>query len=261
MKAVGNIVRGCGKRKQGGVYLECGMSDDPRFGKPLEYFLVDPPKAFEPDIKLGVELVEGQDGHTHIIDWIGSEHYPFATDFLEEVRRFGLSRRVSPHLDYSRLSVGSKIIIVHAKGKLKNPNLNEFMPGDYLPDVTALKTPYDRLNPETCHCGHHERFGTVEHMASFYEDSCIRHLWSFAPATKTQTLGRETLYFRDCPSFSYRVYPPMPSCPEPQYESATIAIFPVTNISVIAAKDNSHLETFEKINKQLSGIPFGIESV
>ncbi|MGL4641195.1 MAG: hypothetical protein ACRCVX_15905 [Shewanella sp.] len=262
MKAIGSVVRMCGTaRTEGGVYLESGMSDDP-MAKPLEWFLVDPPKPYEPDCKLGVEMVEGADGKTHVIDYVGLEHYPYATDFLEEVRRFGLSRKVSKNIDFSRLSHGSKIIIVHARGLIAQSDLNRVMPPDYTtPLIDQLVTKLDRLDPTQCHCGHHERTGSLEHLTLDYSGWCSRHLWAFTPADEAIRMGNETLYYRQCPSFKYQVFPVDPSASDPLFQTATIAVFPITNISVVKSRDGSHQATFDHVKKQLKGIPVGLENV
>lgn len=145
-------VRGCGTRVKGGVYLECPLSPD---GLPLEHFLVDPPRVVEPALigitPLGVKLVSqkrpcpncreglqqvgpdprhvepcvtcnGEGGWLvyHILDWVGSDSYPNVADFVEEVRRLGLSRRLSRTLDFSLLTAESQIVLVHARAFIEN---------------------------------------------------------------------------------------------------------------------------------------------
>jgi len=96
------VLRGCGTRCRGGLYAECGMGPN---GSPVENFLMDPPVLLDfariGVIPRGTHLVE-RNGATHLFDWIGAESYPNVADFIEEVRRFGLSRRLSPKLDFSK---------------------------------------------------------------------------------------------------------------------------------------------------------------
>jgi hypothetical protein len=88
-------------------------------GRPVEDFLFCPPTRLEELAKwtgelahLGVKLV--QVGSVwHIFDWVGSQHYPNVADFVEEVRRFGLSRRLPKTLDFSKLTAESRIFLVH----------------------------------------------------------------------------------------------------------------------------------------------------
>ena len=81
-------------------------------------FLLDFPEDGKTALGLspiGVQLVE-RDGVWHILDWIGSEHYPNVADFLEEVRRFGLSRRLAKTVDFSKLTERSKILVGFVHG-------------------------------------------------------------------------------------------------------------------------------------------------
>ncbi len=118
------VERGCGEREPGGVYAECGLSPH---GRPLEEFLLDPPLP----VPAGVDLVNkpqvwqrtlptgeamrdatGQPIYDILI-WVGGAYYPYCPDFIEEVRRYGASRRLNPNLDLSLLSRASRMILVH----------------------------------------------------------------------------------------------------------------------------------------------------
>jgi hypothetical protein len=122
------VERGCGDREPGGVYAECGLSPH---GSPLEEFLLDPPLPI-PD---GLDLINkpqlwqrtfpsGEpvyDVEEHpiydILMWVGAEFYPYCPDFIEEVRRYGASRRLNPNLDLSLLSQASRMILVHPRAR------------------------------------------------------------------------------------------------------------------------------------------------
>ncbi len=78
------VERGCGEREQGGVYAETGLS---RYGTPLEYFLIDPPQP----LPVGLDLInkpqlweDPATGITHLLIWIGGEHYEWCPDYVEE---------------------------------------------------------------------------------------------------------------------------------------------------------------------------------
>lgn len=95
---IGNhsLIRGCGRRKPGGIYLETELSP---FGKPIEDFLVDPPIPVDGDgweflTPIGQHLVQ-KENIWHIADWVGSEYYPNVLDFVLETEQFGLSRRIA----------------------------------------------------------------------------------------------------------------------------------------------------------------------
>ena len=127
------VRRGCGERKQGGIYGECGLSP---FGRPLEDFLMDPPVAVDTEAlglsPIGVTLLpDGSTGATHILDWVGEDFYPNVTDMLEEIRRFGLSRRLPRTLDFARLDARSRMLLVHRRALLLDP-------APYVADQTRL---------------------------------------------------------------------------------------------------------------------------
>lgn len=116
--------RGCGSsRVAGGIYAFCGMSP---VGKPLEHFIIDPPIPVTDEegnplqVKSrGVTLFE-YNGVWHILDKVGSKFYPNVLDYLEEVRLYGLSRRLPGNLDFSKLTRDSRIFMVHERGLVKN---------------------------------------------------------------------------------------------------------------------------------------------
>jgi hypothetical protein len=106
--------RGCGTRIAGGIYLECGLSEG---GRPIEEFLIDPPLPLPPDLVVaaqGVTLIE-RGGVWHVLDWVGASHYPNVADFVEEVRRFGLSRRIPQNQPFQQITQNSRIILVHSR--------------------------------------------------------------------------------------------------------------------------------------------------
>lgn len=77
--------RGCGaSRTKGGVYFECSLSP---YGLPLENFIVDPPVPIDANefgvTQIGVKLMERK-GVWHVMDWVGSTHYPNVGDYLED---------------------------------------------------------------------------------------------------------------------------------------------------------------------------------
>jgi hypothetical protein len=120
------VERGCGDREPGGVYAECGLSSH---GYPLEDFLIDPPLSIPDGLDLvnkpqtwqrmspmGESVLDGQGQPIYdLVIWVGAEYYEYMPDFLEEVRRYGASRRLNPNLDLSLLSTASRMILAHPK--------------------------------------------------------------------------------------------------------------------------------------------------
>jgi len=144
-----SVVRGCGSRKTGGVYAETKLGIG---GEPLTNFYSDPVVPVdEADIKkVGVTMFE-REGVTHLLDWVGEEYYPTMPDFIEEFERHGLSRRLPSTLDFEKLSMESRIFLVHAKAFVVNPEV--------LADAGA------------CPC-FNEHENHINH-----EEACFKHPW------------------------------------------------------------------------------------
>lgn len=107
--------RGCGSRKQGGVYLCTGLSED---GSPVEDFLVDPVRPFRGEpFRAPISWEDPtKPGLFHAVIWVGAEFYPSLVDFVEEVKAKGASRRIPSSFDFSKLTPGaSRMIFVHPK--------------------------------------------------------------------------------------------------------------------------------------------------
>lgn len=235
--------RGCGFRKPGGIYLVCGTSP---LGEPIENFLIDPPIKLSPaEIQaiglspVGVSLIE-QDGVTHVLDWVGSEHYPNVADFVEEARRQGVSRRAASTVDFSRLGPESRLMLVHQKAWIRNFR-------DY----------YERTDwacPKRLAAHSMERIPvTVNGDNLIHRDEMCAGLWwrdvvggvPYHEHSGQEDLDNPFEVFRQMPSFGYRAHhrPPMV---DPIYSPAIFASFPIRTIEVIAAADGSHEAAAEK---------------
>ena len=219
--------RGCGERKSGGIYAEMGCGPD---GLPLEHFIVDPPIVIDPAAlglsPIGVQLVE-RDGVWHILDWIGSEHYPNVADFLEEVRRFGLSRRIAKTVDFSKLTERSKILVVHARAHVENFRT-------YADHWLGVR--YNRCPKELS-----------AHNLPDAPDSCAGVWWedveggSTFPFPGRGGAGGEGKRFilRPMPAFNY-VAASRPDGVTPRYLPAVLASFPITRLVVIRGEHDEH---------------------
>jgi hypothetical protein len=118
------VERGCGQRVASGIYAECGLG---RGGRPLEDFLVDSPLPLPDGLdRRGLAnkaqvWEDPRSGVSHLVIWIGAEHYPYVADYVEEVRRYGASRRVGSMVDVSKLTPGaSRMILVHPLARVVN---------------------------------------------------------------------------------------------------------------------------------------------
>lgn len=219
------VVRGCGTRVLGGIYVECPLSP---YGLPMEDFLVDPPVPVDAKelgiTQVGVKLVERK-GVWHIMDWVGSTHYPNVADFVEEVRRFGLSRRLSTTLDFKKLTPQSRILLLHSHAYIYN--YDEYK--DVEPDLEELQglVPYPSCPKKL-----------PEHSRPNMDTMCAR-LWyqdvtggESIKAASDDTEARKRCVTRKMPSFEYHALA-APEDVKPDYRVAIFASFPITNLAVV----------------------------
>lgn len=100
------MLRGCGTRESGGLYLSTQLSP---VGKPVWSFLIDPPWPWERGEFQGVIVApqqpQGWEGTDRVLllDMVSKHDYPTVACFVEEVRRLGLSRRIPVTFDWELL--------------------------------------------------------------------------------------------------------------------------------------------------------------
>jgi len=167
-------VRGCGKRVTGGCYAESNLCSA---GVPLDFFFMDTPlPVASNDISsVGVNLVE-RGGVWHVLDWVGTKHYENVPDYIEELRRFGLSRRLPSNLNFSKLTAESRIILVHEKAIIRG--------------VKSLRWLKEKSGDGSCQ--HPSLDKSEQRKHSHRETSCLYALWD------TLQPGE-----REMPSFTY----------------------------------------------------------
>jgi hypothetical protein len=104
--------RGCGEREVGKLYI---CSDQKAGGKEVEYFIPDPFVKWPTKWHRGMELIKRENSQIYdLAIFVGKNFYPALWDFVEEVRRFGASRKMSPTVDISKLTPGkSMMLFVH----------------------------------------------------------------------------------------------------------------------------------------------------
>lgn len=234
--ANGQIKRGCGKRQQGGVYAECGRSP---FGRPVEYFLLCPPvlvDAGEMGLSpLGVQLhpvtVDGKE-IWHVWDWVGSKFYPNVADFVEEVRLYGMSRRLSKGLDFKKLTPESRIFLLHANAHIENAQAFQ---------RARIGGKALGLDWDTCPKGIHKPGETR---------MCAGLWWEDVNGMKV-TVGR--VGKREMPAFQYQAAAPIAHA---DHAVAVFASFPISRLAVVASEDGSHVKAHE--NASASSLPVEI---
>ena len=121
-------IRGCGKRKPGGLYLCTQLSSR---GEPLEHFFFDPPQATQYRPVRIPMLLPAPGGINHLAIWVGEEFYPHMADFIEETRLKGISRRVPSTFQFEKFGPSSKMLFIHPKSIVKN--------GEMYPEVVCPK--------------------------------------------------------------------------------------------------------------------------
>ncbi|HEU5381597.1 MAG TPA: hypothetical protein VFV38_39755 [Ktedonobacteraceae bacterium] len=202
--------RGCGEsRDPGGCYAESGVGP---YGEPLEFFMIDPPQPV-PD---GLDLInkprilprelftgkpEDDEAGLPIFDvyiHVGVAHYPWVPDYMEETRRLGASRRLSPKLDFSLLGRASRMILAHPRAI--PPNWQDLAPPDRCKKQVSRHglADYARL--------HHDPVNDSDRPGP-----CIFKLWELIPpseAKSTEVLeGQRPFCLRQIGSTVYQYRP------------------------------------------------------
>ncbi|MFI5294370.1 MAG: hypothetical protein ACHQ0Y_05025 [Thermodesulfovibrionales bacterium] len=140
-KSIVGIIRGCGKRVPGGLYVCSGLAP---YGTPIEHFIIDPPIAYDTE-PFRAPLIFEKEGKNHVMLWVGAEHYPWPSDMVEEIRNFGVSKRIPNNFDLSKLEPGSMLFLVHPKAIVKE---HELLPlPEYCPKI---KTEHLEESKECC---------------------------------------------------------------------------------------------------------------
>lgn len=213
------LVRGCGTRRKGGVYWEVRLGTGPK-ARPLEDFIVDPPQPVPPQLSItprGVQPIE-VGGVTHVVDYVGSEYYPNVADWLEEVRRYGVSRRIAESFDFGKLTPESRILLIHSRAWVGNSAAY----GAFSCPTRAVGHPADAA----CCAGVWWR--DVEGGVPLVDGS-----------------GDPLIVRRTMPSFTYTAAH-RPDGVAPDYRAAFFASFPATRLVVIAGGHERALARAER---------------
>jgi hypothetical protein len=228
-----SVLRGCGVRRQAGIYAECPTSPD---GRPIEDFLVDPPQPIQAAAlgvtPRGVKLVEVF-GACQVIDWVGAEYYPNVADYVEEVRRLGASRRLAGNLDFSRLTARSRLVLVHQRAFIENFDEYYRATGWACPKERDAHSPVNggRLNAVPARmCAGLWWQDVVPQAGDDYDSD---------PGRRVR---------RHMPSFSYEAY----TYPDGVIPRRSVAVFmrlPISRLVVVRSDDGSHEAALEAAGK------------
>lgn len=197
--------RACGSgRTVDSIYMECG---EMLGGTPIEQFLTDPTAPFD-IVQFGVRAVgthtfTDASGVTHVLDWVGAEYYETVSDFVEEARLMGISRKIELR-QAQQLSRASKLYLLHPKGHLLNHQ--------EVGQDSAVVCPNGQHSPGDPCCGLH-----------------------WVVPEKGPVAGRRPLVRGD-----YEVTPRKTGTPQPRYTHGIFMIVPITNLTLIARHDGSY---------------------
>lgn len=239
------VERGCGRRQKGGIYAELGLSP---YGRPVEDFLMDPPVDVEGlDIAAqGVTWIE-RDGAWHLIDWIGSSHYLNIADFVEEIRKYGLSRRLPQNIDFTRLTMDSRLITVHSRAIIEDESIRKQYRDPEDAPFTCLRNleAHQKGIPETCASMWWEDVEGAEEIEKMATDGVTR-------------LGRKCL-MRTMPSFNYSPTKARPDIEWRSYRPGIFGSFPIGRLVVV--NDPDAREEIQKAVLKAAKSSFEVELV
>ncbi len=165
---------------------------------PIEEYLIDPPE-FVGGVRFRGPIILEKNGARPLVFWVGKEFYPYPSDFIEEVRRFGASKRVPIDFPIEKLSRWSLMFFVHSRAIV----------GDY------QTLPPPPLCPKRLE----------SHLAN--QTYCLGHSYRVAPANHE---GR-----RKIGDAIYEVEP-LPAEASPHYAPGIFLRLPITDIDHVVHK-------------------------
>lgn len=215
--------RECGPgRTAGSIYVECGLS---LVGVPLEQYLHDPPIPVDPgQLGLhaqGVTIITDERGTKHIVDLVGATHYEYPSDFIEEARVMGVSRKVPRTVDLTGITSASMLILVHARASAVN--------------AAAVSAASRMLCPNAVHQPGQD---------------CAGLHWVVPEANDGP--GHRRL---KCGT--YELTPRLPGAPTPVLQHAIFMAVPITAMTIIANHDGTVDEAARKAASR-AGVPVTI---
>lgn len=260
------VPRGCGDKRTGGdCYCECGLSP---FGLPIEHFLRDTPALVSKEelglSAQGTKLIarrqkcqvcngEGLIGMAqclrcngqktvlvyHVYDIVSHHQYDVA-DYVEETRRFGMSRKIAKNTDFSKITPESMHVLLHEKAYIENAY-------KYYGIATWQDIPrYGWATPCPKEIEEH-----VENIIDTdFETVCLGTCWQDVedgvPIEPNSRIVTKTL-----PSFEYTAAC-RPLKVSPEYRLAIFAALPITRLVVVKGpKDAETLEKVKQSGKQV----------
>jgi hypothetical protein len=160
----------------------------------------------------------------HLVDIVHERDYPNIADFVEEVRRMGLSRPLDLRLPVERLGAGSRIILIHRKA--------------WVDHWSEIRSPL-QADSASVLAGFAHRCPRADPMAdpqahALGREMCAGVWWEdLDPDTVClPEVGPQYQIERRMPSFSY-TGKVRPDSIDTQYDPAFFASFPIGRLVVI----------------------------
>lgn len=230
--------RGCGDRKEGGLYLVCELSP---YGMPVEHFLIDPAVPWNGPGLRSPLIQKDAEGVNHLIMSVGHTYYPYVSDFVEEVRVMGISKRIPRTFDLSVLSPSSKLLLVHPMG------------------VQQFSYCWSRAGYPVC-----PKEKIRERVPKGHK--CLGDLWGLGLCRSYKKIHEVSAvdgspYYREArtPSCTYRDYRPLYPLDDP-LDGYSMGIFmraPISSFHLVAKKGK--LPSVLKNQAQKAGIPLEVK--
>lgn len=238
-KNITPFVAGCGTRRQGKAYL---YSDMQRYLEqyPFSYFIFDPPIVIDPK-EWGLAPISlnyvFNDGHWHVVDWVGESHYPNAADILEEAFLHNGSTLTPLEHELEKLTPGhSRRLLVHPKGYVHNANLMKQdrlkvtrVPECFLEEGDYRKMHVDHMSSQMCAALHWQNIRDKEEK---YRKIINRHIGD--TAYEAATVAPEW---------------------DLQYSPAIIGWLPIDEIHLIEGPDKTAEDKAIEFLQEFSGLP------
>lgn len=233
------VVRGCGTRSAGGIYVEVDLGPD---GYPPDWFLFCPPFVPDPEEfsipAQGVKLFE-RNGVFHVVDLIGASYYPYVPDFWEEFKRYGLSRKVQPSIPFELITQDSWIFLAHTRAWVDN--WSEYVEAHRAGERFECPKGVGAHPPDLL------LDASGEH--ALYPQMCDGVWWHDLDASAlTKGSDEDEVGRRFMPALSYSAWQ-RPADIDPVYRTAIFARLPLSKIVVVRDRDNAHKGALERARR------------
>jgi hypothetical protein len=257
-----SVVRGCGSRQPGGVYLVTALGER---GVPLEACVIDPPVPIDATATglspQGMVLASSSKGTTVVMDWVGTEAYPNVADYVEETALFGSSRRIPANFDFARLGPGSRHVLVHPRAIVANRRWLLEHRAPWPVGRNFLNRTRERRGGALCPFKLPGGHAVANPMDTGTDEMCAAYWWEVLlpgtvvfdadPEAFEEQCERERTVQREMPAFSYEGYTlPDRDVWVPSFALGAFLALPVTRIEVVSDPgDMAHVENLARAAK------------